>query len=366
VESSGAGALPRARARAAGVSARGRLARRTALLAGLTGLLGVAVLLGASIGAVRIPPGQVAAVLAGKLGLDLGVAVDLQTEAIVWEIRLPRVALGVLVGGSLALAGATLQAIFRNPLADPGLIGVASGASLGAVAAIVLGFSAVGAFTLPVAAFVGALAATLLVYSFARFEGRTEVVTLLLTGLAVNAIAGAGIGYLVFQATETEVRDAVFWTLGSLGGASWTTVLSALPFVALGAVVLPALARELNLLVLGEREAGHVGVDTERVRLLAIAVVALATGAAVAVAGTVGFVGLIVPHLVRLAAGPDNRIVLPASALAGAALLVLADLAARTAASPAELPLGVLTSLLGGPFFLWLLHRTRRRHGGWG
>lgn len=345
---------------------RRRLARQTGMLAALSTLLVVSVLLGAGIGAVRIAPGQVAAVLAGKLGLDLGIAVDPQTEAIVWAIRLPRVALAVLVGGGLALGGATLQAIFRNPLADPGLIGVASGASLGAVAAIVLGLSAFGGATLPLAAFAGGLAATLVVYAFARFEGRTEVVTLLLTGLAVNAIAGAGIGYLVFRATETEVRDAVFWTLGSLGGATWSTVLSALPFVAVGALLLPAFARDLNLLVLGEREAGHVGLETERVRLLLIVVAALTTGAAVAVAGTVGFVGLIVPHLVRLAAGPDNRIVLPASFLAGATLLVLADLAARTASAPAELPLGVVTSLLGGPFFLWLLHRTRRQHGGWG
>ncbi len=336
------------------------------MLGGLSALLLVAILLGVGIGAVRVPPGQVAAVLAGKLGIDLGIAVDPQQEAILWAIRLPRVALGALVGGGLALAGATLQAIFRNPLADPGLIGVASGASLGAVAAIVLGLSALGGLTLPVAAFAGGLVATLVVYAFARFEGRTEVVTLLLTGLAVNAIAGAGIGYLVFRATETEVRDAVFWTLGSLGGATWTTVLSALPFVALGTLVMPAFARQLNLLLLGEREARHLGVDTERVRLVLIVLVALTTGAAVAVAGTVGFVGLIVPHLVRLVAGPDNRIVLPACALAGAALLVLADLAARTAAAPAELPLGVVTSLLGGPFFLWLLHRTRREHGGWG
>lgn len=315
---------------------------------------------------MRIPPQDVAAVIAGKLGLGVGVTIDQQTEAIVWAIRLPRVALGMLVGGGLALAGAALQAIFRNPLADPGLIGVASGASLGAVAAIVLGLSAFGTLTLPFAAFAGGLVATLVVYSFARFEGRTEVLTLLLTGLAINAITGAGIGYLIFRATETEVRDAVFWTLGSLGGATWTAVLSALPFVVVGALLLPAFARELNLLVLGEREAAHLGVETERVRLLVVGGAALTTGAAVAVAGTVGFVGLIVPHVIRLLAGPDNRLVLPASFLAGAALLVFADLAARTLAAPAELPLGVVTSLLGGPFFLWLLHRTRRQHGGWG
>jgi iron complex transport system permease protein len=343
-----------------------RLARPVALLGGLSVLLVAAAALGAGLGPIRIPPQEVLAVLAGKLGLDVGVTVDQQTEAIVWAIRLPRVALGILVGGGLAVAGAALQAIFRNPLADPGLIGVSSGASLGAVAAIVLGFAALGSYTLPFAAFVGGLVATLVVYALARFDGRTEVVTLLLTGLAVNAITGAGIGYLVFRATETEVRDAVFWTLGSLGGATWTSVLSALPFVALGAIVLPAFARALNLLVLGEREAAHLGVETERVRIIVVAAAALTTGAAVAVAGTIGFVGLIVPHLVRLVAGPDNRLVLPASFLAGASLLVLADLGARTVAAPAELPLGVVTSLIGGPFFLWLLHRTRRRQGGWG
>jgi iron complex transport system permease protein len=329
-------------------------------------LVVLAALLGASIGAYDIPVAQVVAVVAAKLGLDLGIAVTPENEAILWAIRLPRVLLGLLVGAALGVAGAALQGIFRNPLADPGLIGVASGASLGAVGAIVLGFSALGQATLPVAAFLGALLATAVVYALARFEGRTEVVTLLLTGLAINAIAGAGIGYLVFRATDTEVRDAVFWTLGSLGGATWPVVLSAAPFVLVGTLLIPFFARELNLLILGEREAAHLGVATERVRVILIALVALTTGAAVAVAGTVGFIGLIVPHLVRLVAGPDNRIVLPASALAGAALLVFADLLARTAAAPAELPLGVVTSLLGGPFFLWLLHRTRRAHGGWG
>ncbi|HEY7707776.1 MAG TPA: iron chelate uptake ABC transporter family permease subunit [Gaiellaceae bacterium] len=343
-----------------------RLVRGPLLLGGLVVAVVASVLLGAGIGAVDIPARQVIAVIAGKLGLDLGITVSPENEAILWAIRLPRVALGLLVGAGLAVAGATLQGIFRNPLADPGLIGVSSGASLGAVGAIVLGLSGLGAATLPVAAFAGALVATFAVYALARFEGRTEVVTLLLTGLAVNAIAGAGIGYLVFQATDSEIRDAVFWTLGSLGGATWTVVLSAAPFVLLGVFLMPAFARELNLLILGEREAAHLGVATERLRVVLIALVALTTGAAVAVAGTIGFIGLIVPHLVRLAAGPDNRIVLPASALAGAALLVFADLLARTAAAPAELPIGVITSLIGGPFFLWLLHRTRRAHGGWG
>jgi iron complex transport system permease protein len=343
-----------------------RLVRAPALLAGLTALLVVAVLLGAGIGAVPIAPRQVVAILAAHAGLDLGVAYTPEQDAVLWAIRLPRVVLGALVGAGLAVAGAALQGIFRNPLADPGLIGVSSGASLGAVLAIVVGVSAAGAFALPTAAFVGGLAATFLVYAFARSGGRTEVVTLLLTGLAVSAIASAAIGFLLFTATDAELRSVVFWSLGSLGSATWSGVAGAAPFVLAGAVLMPLFARPLDLLLLGEREARHLGVDTERVRLAVITLAALATGAAVAVAGVVAFVGLIVPHLVRLAAGPGHRVVLPASALGGAALLLLADLVARTVAAPAELPLGVVTSLIGGPFFLWLLHRTRREHGGWG
>lgn len=354
--------VPRERARPRS----GSRLRRGVLLVSLGGLLAAAILLGVGIGAVDVAPVQSLAIIARHLGLDLGIAYDPQQDAVLWAIRLPRVLLGALVGAGLSLAGVALQGIFRNPLADPSLIGVASGASLGAVAAIVLGLSALGAATLPAAAFLGGLAATLLVYSFARYEGRTEVVTLLLTGLAINAIAGAAIGFLLFLASDEQLRSVVFWSLGSLGGATWPGVLSAAPFVAVALLLLPVYARELNLLVLGEREAAHLGVQTERVRLLLILVAALATGAAVAVAGIVGFVGLIVPHLVRLVAGPDHRLVLPASALAGATLLVFADLTARTLAAPAELPLGAVTSLLGGPFFLWLLHRTRRAHGGWG
>jgi iron complex transport system permease protein len=342
-----------------------RFVRAPALLAGLTALLVVAVLLGVGIGAVPIAPRQVIAIVAAHAGLDLGVAYTPEQDAVLWAIRLPRVVLGALVGAGLAVAGAALQGIFRNPLADPGLIGVSSGASLGAVLAIVVGVSAAGAFALPAAAFVGGLAATFVVYAFARSGGRTEVVTLLLTGLAVSAIASAAIGFLLFTATDAELRSVVFWSLGSLGSATWPSVAGAAPFVLAGVLLVPLFARPLDLLLLGEREARHLGVDTERVRLAVITLAALATGAAVAVAGVVAFVGLIVPHLVRLAAGPGHRVVLPASALGGAALLLLADLVARTVAAPAELPLGVVTSLIGGPFFLWLLHRTRREHGGW-
>lgn len=289
-----------------------------------------------------------------------------QQAAVLWAIRLPRVALGALVGGGLAVAGATLQGIFRNPLAEPGLIGVSSGAALGAVAAIVFGLVTFGSVTLPLFAFGGGLIATLIVYAFSRYGGRTEVVTLILTGIAVNAVAGAGTGLLTTMATDAQLRNIVFWTLGSLGGATWPAVVAVLPFVGLGVLLAVRWGRELNLMVLGEGEARHLGVSTEKVRLVLITLAALITGAAVSVSGIIGFVGLVVPHLIRLLSGPDHRTLLPASVLGGATLLLLADLAARTLVIPAELPLGVVTALVGGPFFLWLLHRTRKHHGGWG
>ena len=348
-----------------GVAA-GRLVRPAALLAGLVALLAAALLLGVGVGAVGIAPGDAIAILLHHLGIGTGAAVNPQDDAILWIIRLPRVLLGALVGGALGVAGAALQGVFRNPLADPGLIGVSSGASLGAVAAIVLGLSGVVPAGLQLCAFVGGVVASLAVYGLARYEGRTETVTLILTGVAVTAIVSAAIGLLIARADDAELRDIVFWSMGSLGGATWAVVGATAPCVAIGVAVVCLRARELDLMTLGEREASHLGVDTERSRLILVLAVALATGAAVAVAGVIAFVGLVVPHLVRLAAGPAHAIVLPGSALGGAALVVLADVVARTAAAPVELPLGVITSLAGGPFFLWLLWRTRRAHGGWG
>lgn len=346
--------------------AAGRLVRPATLLAGLLALLAAALLLGVGIGAVRIGPGESITILLHHLGLGSGSGVDEQHDAILWIIRLPRVLLGALVGAALGVAGAALQGVFRNPLADPGLIGVASGASLGAVAAIVLGLTAAVPAGLQLSAFAGGVVASLVVYALARYEGRTETVTLILTGVAVTAIAGAAIGLLIARADDAELRDIVFWSMGSLGGATWPLVGATAPLAAIGIAVACARARELDLMTLGEREARHLGVDTERARLVLVLALALATGAAVAAAGVVAFVGLVVPHLVRLAAGPAHAIVLPGSALGGAALVVLADVVARTAAAPVELPLGVITSLAGGPFFLWLLWRTRRAHGGWG
>jgi len=319
-----------------------------------------------ALGAIAIHPWAVVGVIGDHLGVGVGGVATLEEDAVIWQIRMPRALLALLVGAGLGIAGAALQGIFRNPLADPGLIGISGGASVGAAAGIVLGVGALGATALPLLAAVGGVVAAGVVYALARHEGRTDVVTLLLTGLAVNAIGAAAVGYLTFAADEDQLQDIVFWMLGSLGGATWETVRVVLPFVLAGLVGIPLFARALNLLTLGEREAAHLGVSTERTRLVLILLCALCAGGAVAAAGVISFIGLIVPHLVRLAAGPDHHVVLPASALGGAALLLLADLGARTLVVPQEMPLGILTGLLGGPFFLWLLHRNRREHGDWG
>jgi iron complex transport system permease protein len=340
---------------------------RPGVLLPLLGLLTlVALLLSVGLGAVRIAPDEVVGIIARHMGVDLGIAVSEQHDRILWGIRLPRVVLAVLVGSALGVSGATLQGMFRNPLADPGLIGVSSGAALGAVASVALGVNALGLLTLPAFAFAGGALTAVAVYLLSRHNGRTEVVTLILVGVALNTAAGAGTGLLTYVATDAQVRAVVFWSLGSLGGATWESVAAATPFVVVGIALVLRWARTLNLLVLGEAEARHLGVDTERARVELIALTALMTGAAVAAAGVIGFVGLIVPHLIRQVAGPDHRVLLPASALGGAALLLLADLVARTVAAPAELPLGALTALAGGPVLLVLMLRTRRVQGGWG
>jgi iron complex transport system permease protein len=339
--------------------------RRTGTLPVLTLALAVAVALGAGIGPVVVSPDAMLAILLRKAGIVISVPVSEQQEAIFWTIRLPRVALGVLAGAALAVSGALLQGVFRNPLADPGLIGVSSGAALGAVAVIVLGISSLGLMTLPLAAFLTGTATTFFVYRLAQRHGRTDVATLLLVGLALNAMAGAATGLLTYLADDAQLRSIVFWTMGGLGGALWETVLVAAPWIAVSLALAPRLGRALNLFALGETEARHLGIEVEQVKRAAILLSALATGTAVALVGPIGFIGLIVPHIVRLIAGPDHRLLLPACALGGASLLVLADLVARTMAAPAEVPVGLITACAGGPFFLALILRARRQYG-WG
>ena len=333
------------------------------LLPTLAVVLCVAFLLGVGIGAVAVPPDVVVAILLSKIGVSVETAVSQQQMAVLWNIRLPRVVLGGLVGAALAVSGALLQGIFRNPLADPGLIGVSSGAALGAVFTIISGLAVFGIYTLPVAAFLAGAATTLLVYRLSRRHGRTDVAMLLLVGLALNALAGATTGLLTYLADDAQLRSIVFWTLGGLGGALWETVLAATPPILIVLVLAPRLGFYLNLFALGEAEARHLGVNVEWIKRAAVLMAALATGAAVALTGPIGFIGLIVPHMVRLTIGPDHRWLIPACAFGGATLLILADLLARTLAAPAEIPVGLFTSFAGGPFFLALILRTRRHYG---
>jgi iron complex transport system permease protein len=259
-----------------------------------------------------------------------------------------------------------MQGLFRNPLADPGLIGISAGASLGAVAVIVLGatmlapvVALLGPMTLPLAAFVGGLVATLILYRIATRQGRTSVATMLLAGIALAALAMALTGVLVYMADDRQLRDLTFWQLGSLAGATWQKIGTAGPVIVAALAATPFLARGLNALALGEATAGHLGIPVQRLKYVAIVSVSAAVGAAVAVSGGIGFVGIVVPHLLRLAIGPDNRYLLPASALLGAAMLLVADAVCRTIVAPAELPIGIITAAVGGPFFLWILLRKR-------
>ena len=293
-------------------------------------------------------------------------ALSARDRIIVMDIRLPRAVLGVLIGAALAVSGAVMQGLFRNPLADPGLVGVSAGASLGAVSVIVLGATVLAPYTalmgnqaLPVAAFVGGLVTTLVLYRISTRQGRTSVATMLLAGIALGAMAMAFTGLLIFLADDRQLRDLTFWGLGSLAGATWAKILAAGPIMIAGLLAAPFLARGLNALSLGEATANHLGIPVQRMKYVAIVSVAASVGASVAVSGGIGFVGIVVPHLLRLLIGPDNRYLLPASALLGASLLLLADAVSRTIVAPAELPIGIVTAAVGAPFFLWILLRKR-------
>ncbi len=300
-------------------------------------------------GAVPLSPWRVLAALVGD-------ASD-RDRAIVWEIRLPRVALGLVVGAALATAGTALQGIVRNPLADPTLIGVSGGAALGAIGALVLGSQSVWA--VPLAAFVGAQVTTLAALRLARVGGHTSAVTLLLGGVGLAALTGAAYGVMLYLADDATLRSITFWSLGSIGGASWLAVLVVVLPVAIASAFLPRLARDLDRLALGEIEAAHVGVQVDRVVRRTAFAASLAVGAAVATCGVIGFVGLVVPYLARLAVGPSHRALFPIVALGGAALVVAADLVARTVVAPTELPIGVVTAAIGAPILLLQIRRGR-------
>jgi len=324
-----------------------------------------AVIASAVMGQLAITPGDVIGSLLKWMGFNTSLAPnDPIIEATLEVVRFPRIVMALAVGAALAVAGALMQAVFGNPLAEPGVVGVSSGAALGASTAIVFGISATGG-GVALLAFLGGLGATLLVYAVARAGGRTEVVTLLLTGIAINAFAQAGLAFVLFVADTASREQIVFWQLGSLAGSVWSEVVIVLPVLILGTVLAVLMAHRLDLLALGERNARHLGVDVEQLRIIAIVLVALLTGVAVAFAGIIAFVGLVVPHIIRMALGPSHRGLLIASAVGGGALLAIADLLTRTIVQGADLPIGMLTALVGGPFFFALLYQQRRRSGGW-
>jgi len=347
-----------------------RRARGITLSIVLAVVLVAGVLLSSIIGQLSISPGEVLGSLLRAVGIDNSLtSSDPIIESTLWVVRFPRIVMALAVGAALAVAGAVMQAIFGNPLAEPGVVGVSSGAALGASAAIVLGgnvavLAALGSWGTAVFAFAGGLLATLLVYFMSRANGRTEVVTLLLTGIAINAFAGAGLAFLLFIGDTASREQIVFWQLGSLNGSRWQEVAIVVGVTIVGLVIAALLARRYDLLALGERNARHLGVNVEALRIGSIVLVALLTGVAVAFCGIIAFVGLVVPHIIRMAIGPSHRALILASAVGGGVLLVFADLLARTLVNGADLPIGMLTSLIGGPFFFYLLARQRKRSGG--
>jgi iron complex transport system permease protein len=324
----------------------------------------VVALIAAAIGAAGIPLSRLPAAIGFWSG-GADPAMLARDQLVLWSVRLPRIAIAIVIGALLASSGAIMQGLFRNPLADPALVGVSSGGAFAAAASIVIGDRllagnrALPFELLPLSAFGGSLVTTWILHRIATRENRTSIAIFLLGGLAIAALANAGIGLLVFIADDRQLRDITFWLLGSLGGATWEKVAIIAPFLAAMLIVGPFLARGLDLLVLGEAEAFHMGVEVERLKRLSIILVSAITGAAVAFAGIIGFVGIVVPHLLRLIIGPNHRLLLPASACLGAILLLGADTFARTIAAPAEVPIGVLTAIVGAPIFLAILLRQR-------
>jgi len=330
----------------------------------LTGVLVLVFIFSLNIGFSHIPFENILKILAKNIPI-LGDLVDVSgisevQESIIIHIRMPRVLGGALVGVALAAAGVAYQGIFRNPMADPYTIGAMGGASFGAAVAIVLGIGValLGVNTVPIFAFVGALGAVFLVYAISREGSRVPVTTLLLSGLTVTIFFNALVTYLKLIAGN-KLHALTFWIMGGFTYTNWTDVTSILPFIIIGTAVIYLYARDLNILVLGEEQAQHLGVELEKVKKILLASGALMTAAAVSISGLIGFVGLIIPHLTRILIGPDHRILLPTSAIMGASFMMICDALARVIIAPSELPVGVITAVSGGPFFIYLLRRKR-------
>jgi iron complex transport system permease protein len=326
-------------------------------------------LISLSIGQMFIPVNEIAVIFLKKLGLFTSQPTDAVHETVLMSIRLPRLVMTVMIGAALAVSGAALQGLFRNPLVEPGLIGVSSGAALAVVTVIVFGsFLALDRHSIGMSAvmsafaFGGGLAATFLVMQIGRQMGPSTIAMLILAGVAVNAMCGAAMGLMIFYADENQLHMFTFWTLGDLSNATWSGLAIAAPLLILGTIFLLRYTNSLNAIAMGESEAFHMGVDVERVKKAIIFLAALAVGTSVSLAGAIGFVGLVVPHLIRITFHSDNRLVMPASAIGGPLLLILSDILARTVVAPAELPIGVVTALVGTPFFIFLLIRSKRKN----
>ena len=327
---------------------------------GLMLLLGIVTVSALAVGSVQIPLTNVSSALFSRLPfIDITPAWSLATETIIIDIRLPRVLLAGIVGAALAVAGATYQGLFRNPLADPYLIGVAQGAALGAVAGFLLPWSAAGFGLIPILAFLGALVAVAIVYSVAKVGKTLPVTTLILAGVALGAFLASITSYLMIISGE-KLHGIISWLMGRFSLGNWEQVMMVVPYVIIGVVVIWLYARPLNVMQLDEEQAQQLGINVERVKLILLAAATLITAAAVCFVGTIGFVGIIVPHAVRLVWGPDHRFLLPLTTFAGASLLILADTAARTILAPTEIPVGVITAFFGAPFFLYLLRHKKR------
>ncbi len=331
-------------------------------------ILFACVVFAACTGALSISVAELWQIIAFKLGWISEMQVEEQKSIVFWIIRLPRVCLAVLIGAALGIAGASLQGLFRNPIADATLIGVTSGASLFAVFVIMLNVKyfgmlneLAGAYSISFVAFLGAACTTLLVYQLSKLTGDGGVTTLLLCGIAINAFVGAMTGLMTYLADDAQLRSITFWNLGSLGGANWTSVMAVGPFVAISILFMPYLSKALNLLVLGESQAASLGVNMRSLKQKVIILATMGVGASVAVAGTIGFVGLVVPHIIRTLFGPNHRTLIIGSALSGSIVLTLADTLSRTIVAPSELPIGILTAMLGTPFFIYILWEQKRK-----
>nr|WP_250318098.1 iron ABC transporter permease [Pedobacter sp. B4-66] len=320
------------------------------------------------LGAVQIPLKEVIVILGKKIGLFSEMPISIQHEGVLNIVRIPRVILGLLVGAALGISGTAVQGIFRNPLAEPGLIGISAGASLMAVIIIVLEATLLaslsnimGYYIMAFGAFAGAGIAALIVYQISRTDGKSNVATMLLAGIAINALAGALTGLITYAADDQQLRNITFWMLGSLAGATWETVISLLPFVLVPLLLLPRMGKALNAFSLGEIQAAQLGLKVNVVKRNVVILATMAVGAAVSVSGIIGFIGLLVPHTIRLVIGVDNKHVLPASALFGALMLTISDMICRVIIAPIELPIGVITALMGTPLFLYILVKDKKK-----